>query len=515
MKLRNKMMISMFISIGLLIILSFILYSTYQEITKTIEKGNLAKEIVTNVIELSVIRTDYLLYPEERAKTQWFLVYDSLGKNIKKAEKEKEWVHILKDIGQKYDELKSVFSELVNYKEGANEPKELEAGLVEKVLIKSQEIIFIANSLHDLAHAQIQSAFKQMIILIIGFIVASIIIIINSFIILNSILKPIAQLHKATEELEKRNFDVKVDIKTNDELEQLGKAFNKTAEALGKVEEELKQIDKTKTEFLSITSHELRSPMTPMKAQLQMLLEDYFGKLNDKQKESLDIVLRNTNRLDNLIKDLLEISRIGAGRLRFNFMKTSLNSYIDTTINEMKGFMPEKKIKLEQKTEKLPVIEVDPDRVMQILRNLLNNAIKFSKDNGKIEISAQKKGNFILFSIKDYGEGIADNKKERIFEPFFQGEGMYQRKFGGTGLGLTICKGIVESQKGKIWFESKKGIGTTFYFTIPLVPVREIKTIKLIRREERVKGRETLATGREERVKGREGIKNKKKVRER
>ena len=309
-----------------------------------------------------------------------------------------------------------------------------------------------------------------------------------------SVRKPVNEMVRVSKEVEKGNFKARVNVKSKDELGFLGKSFNKTVEALEKLDDEHKEIDKSKTLFLSITGHELRSPMTPMKAQLQMLLGDYFGKLNEKQKESIDSVLRNTNRLDNLIGDLLEISRIKAARLNFNFMKTSLNSYIEMTIAEMKGFMPEKKIKFELKVEKLPVIKVDPDRTMQVLRNLLNNAIKFSKNNENIEISAQKKGNFILFSVKDYGVEIADYEQKRIFEPFFQSAGMYQKRFGGTGLGLAICKGIVESQKGKIWFESKSEKGTTFFFTIPLVPVRIAKIVKLTGREER-------ATGREERAK--------------
>jgi len=117
------------------------------------------------------------------------------------------------------------------------------------------------------------------------------------------------------------------------------------------------------------------------------------------------------------------------------------------------------------------MIEVDPNRVSQVLRNLVNNAIKFSKENEKVIVAAEHKGNEILFSVKDFGIGIAKDAQSRIFEPFFQTEQTMSRKYGGTGLGLSICKGIVEAQNGKIWFESEKGKGTTFYFTVPLKPV--------------------------------------------
>lgn len=296
----------------------------------------------------------------------------------------------------------------------------------------------------------------------------------------NKITKPIDELANAEERVKNKDFKARVNIKTGDELEELGEAFNSTTEVLENLDKERNQVDKAKTEFLSITSHELRSPMTPMKAQLQMVLGDYFGKLNKEQRESLDIVLRNTERLDKIIMDFLEISRIEAARLKFNFVRADLSKTIDSVVDEMKNFMPEKKIKIETKIDKLPIIEVDPDRISQVLRNLVNNAIKFTPENGKVEISAKPQEKMILFSVRDNGVGIAEKDKRRLFEPFYQADNMYQHKTGGTGLGLAISKGIVESQNGKIWFNSQVGKGSIFYFTIPLVPVKEIKPIKIL-----------------------------------
>ncbi|VVB65889.1 Methanogenesis regulatory histidine kinase FilI [Candidatus Gugararchaeum adminiculabundum] len=303
-----------------------------------------------------------------------------------------------------------------------------------------------------------------------------------SLLVSNYFTTPILKLSAATEEVEKGNYTARVDIRTNDEMEQLGNEFNSTIERLEKIDAEHKQLEKAKTEFMSITSHELRSPMTPMKAQLQMLMEGYFGELDKKQKESLDIVLRNTDRLDHIVLDLLEISRIEAARLKFNFIETSLNPYIERLVSEMDGFMPEKKIEIALKAEKLPVMSVDPDRVMQVLRNLLNNAKKFSNESSKIQVAAEltPERDEIQFSVKDSGVGIPLDQQKRVFEPFFQADNTLSRKFGGTGLGLAICKGIVEAQNGKIWFESKPGKGATFWFTLPLKPTTEIKPITLL-----------------------------------
>lgn len=300
------------------------------------------------------------------------------------------------------------------------------------------------------------------------------------FLISRSFSKPIRDIYKATLELEKGNFKVRTNIKTNDELAQLSEAFNRSALALSKMEEERLHLDKSKSEFLSITSHELRTPITPLKAQLQMLQQEYFGKLTDKQKESIVVILRNAERLNKIIEDFLEISRIEAARLKFVFRKTDLSEVIRETVEFMSGFAREKDITLITTTKEFPIIEIDPDRISQVLRNLVHNAIKFSPKNSTIEIDMTMQKDSVQFSVKDKGVGLNIEDQIRVFEPFYQVENSLSRNYGGTGLGLTICRGIIEAQKGKIWVESKPGFGSTFYFTVPLEPIYDIEPIKVL-----------------------------------
>lgn len=295
-----------------------------------------------------------------------------------------------------------------------------------------------------------------------------------------SFTKPLKEVHKAAQELEKGNFSIRAFVKTNDELAQLADALNRSALALSKMDEEQQQLDKAKSEFLSITSHELRTPITPLKAQLQMLQQEYFGKLSDKQKESVDVILRNAERLNKIIEDFLEVSRIEAARLKFSFRKTDLQETVMDTVRFMEGFAKEKNITFITTASNLPFIEVDPDRISQVLRNLVHNAVKFSPAGGRIEITVELKKDHVQFSVKDQGVGLKSEDQIRVFEPFYQVEGTLNRKYGGTGLGLTICRGIIEAQKGKIWVESKPGIGSTFSFTVPLTPIQEIEPIKVL-----------------------------------
>ncbi len=315
-------------------------------------------------------------------------------------------------------------------------------------------------------------------VIIIGLIAANATMI--GFLASRSISKPIKKLHQMTQEIEKGNFSVRSTIKTNDEIEALSHAFNKTAMALEKMNDERLQIDKAKSEFLSITSHELRTPITPMKAQLQMLEKEYFGKLTKKQKESIIVIRRNAERLNRIIEDFLEISRIEAARLRFVFRDTNIKQTIEETTEFMKGFANEKNITLSVTAQNLPTIQADPDRISQVLRNLVHNAIKFSKENSSISIDAVQKNNIIVFSVTDHGVGMSSEDQIRVFEPFYQIEDTLDRKHGGTGLGLAICRGIVESQKGKLWVESTLGQGSTFFFTFPVDPVDEIEPIKVL-----------------------------------
>jgi signal transduction histidine kinase len=246
------------------------------------------------------------------------------------------------------------------------------------------------------------------------------------------------------------------------------------------MDEEYKQLEQTKSEFLSMTSHELRTPITPLKTQLQMLYKQYYGKLTKKQRDTLMNILKNTERLNKIIEDFMEISRIEAARLKFSFKKTDLRDTVYETVNLMEGFAKEKNIQIITDMGKLPFINVDPDRVCQILKNLLHNAIKFSPNNSKIEISAVLRTGYIEFSVTDYGIGMSQEDQIRIYEPFYQVKENNEIDYGGTGLGLAICRGIIEAQNGKIWIQSSKGKGSTFYFTVPLKPVEKVLPIRLL-----------------------------------
>lgn len=238
----------------------------------------------------------------------------------------------------------------------------------------------------------------------------------------------------------------------------------------------LKKLDEVKSNFLNITSHELRTPMSSIKGYVQMILKEILGKINDEQKDALNVILRNTNRLDNLIRDILDVSRLESGTLKFIIEKTDINKLINETIETMQSDANRKEILIVSEIiNNLPELMIDKERIKQVLINLINNAIKYSSEKTKIIVKANRDEKNITFEVKDTGRGIPKNKQDKIFNTFYQVDSGMDRKFGGAGLGLAISRGIVLAHGGKIWVESEINKGTTFKFSIPIESIGNIE----------------------------------------
>ena len=250
-------------------------------------------------------------------------------------------------------------------------------------------------------------------------------------------------------------------------LEELG---TKNAELKKAMEHmaDLEEVTRMKNDFLSITSHELRTPLTPMKSHLQMLREGYMGELNEEQERSIETVLRNLTRLENLIEDILDLSRIEAGKIKLSFEPMNINDAVREAIKMQEGFAKRKEIEISTKLAEMPNIIGDAERLGQVIGNLLNNAIKFSEKTGKVIIKTKRLGENVRVSITDYGIGIAKADQKKLFNPFSQIDSSMGREHVGTGLGLAIAKGIIQAHNGKIGVESELGKGSTFYFSIPI-----------------------------------------------
>lgn len=232
-----------------------------------------------------------------------------------------------------------------------------------------------------------------------------------------------------------------------------------------KIEDELKKSEKLKTEFMNIAAHELKSPVTPIKGYLDLIISD--KDTSEKVRNWAKVSLRNSERLLNLVNDILDVSRLDTDTMRFEMEKIDTVKILDEIAEDMRPAIESKNLKLETKIPRdLPKIMGDKNRLPQVLKNLFVNAIKFT-DTGSITLEAEKRENHILISIKDTGIGIPKDELKKIFNKFYQAYTGDDRKNEGTGLGLFISKEIIQRHNGQIWVESEIGKGSNFFIKIP------------------------------------------------
>jgi len=232
-----------------------------------------------------------------------------------------------------------------------------------------------------------------------------------------------------------------------------------------------REMERMKSEFVSMVSHELRTPLASIHGSLALLASGLLGSPNDKGERMLEIAVSNTDRLLRLINDILDLEKFDYGKIQISRRTCDAGELIGQAGAEMRVMAQKHEIELKL-SESDAMILADADRMVQCLTNLLSNAIKFSNPGGVVNVSARAMGSDLRFEVSDRGRGIPANMQESIFERFHQVDASDSRKKGGTGLGLAICRTIVQQHGGKIWVESNVGEGSTFFFTIPLAPPR-------------------------------------------
>ena len=250
-----------------------------------------------------------------------------------------------------------------------------------------------------------------------------------------------------------------------------------TEENLANVLEDLRDADKQREEFSTMVSHELKTPLTPIKFNTEMLLEPgVLGTLNPDQLNSVNEIEINSARLERLISDMLYSQKLDMKVMTFDKKKFNIGNCIKQVAKNLYPLIQEKGIELEIKDSYAGDIFSDENRIQQMLENMIKNSVDFVPEKGgKISIETQNCDDSVTFSVKDNGIGIPKDKEKYVFHKFYQIDTSHTRKHGGTGLGLVICKGFAEGLGGEIWCESEFGKGTTFFFTIPKKQEVEVK----------------------------------------
>lgn len=234
--------------------------------------------------------------------------------------------------------------------------------------------------------------------------------------------------------------------------------------------EQMIKLNRMKSEFVSIVSHQLRTPLSAIRWETELLLSKFRKEpIGSKQRQSIENINTLSGKMTRLVNDLLDVARIDQGRLIIKKMPVNIVAIVEEAIVGVGAIIKLRRIEVIFKDKKkIPPAFADPEKLRMVIENLLNNSIKYIANHGKIEIKLAKKGDLVVFSIKDNGVGIPCEQHGRVFDKFFRSDNVVKYQTEGTGLGLYIAKNIVEQLGGKIWFDSVEGLGSIFSFSVPV-----------------------------------------------
>ena len=283
--------------------------------------------------------------------------------------------------------------------------------------------------------------------------------------ILWSLSRPLKELVRGTERVAEGRFTEPIQVKSEDELGALSAAFNRMAASLS-------ELDRMKAEFVASASHELKTPLTCIKGLATVLRSGSRGPLTQEQRETLVQVEEQVDQVTRFVTELLDLSRLRAGRLTMNVRSLPAEAFFASVARGFEGLAEKQGIRYALRiSPSLPArIDADPDRLREVVYNLLGNAFKFTEPGGVVEFDAEPDAGWVKVSVLDSGPGIPQQDLPFIFEKFYRGaEGDGKRGKEGAGLGLAIARGIIETHGGRIWVESHAGSGSRFVFRIPAI----------------------------------------------
>jgi len=370
-----------------------------------------------------------------------------------------------------------IVRQLARIGEGGEEPPGSEHWLIlrERIERLANDLYQQAYQLSNLKTAQIDdliarnaSSFKNSRNLVIGVAVGAIVLaLLLGFVLAWSVVGPIQRIDARLAGIASGDFSGHVDVENRDELGELAANVNRMNDELRRLYSELEETSRHKSEFLASMSHELRTPLNAIIGFSEVLREEMFGPVNEKQAEYLDDIISSGNHLLSLINDVLDLSKVEAGQVELEVGPFSLREALERGVVMVREQATEEGVQVELSAgPEVDVVEGDERRIKQVIFNLLSNAVKFTPTGGEVDVSAIRVNGEVRVSVADTGPGIASGDHERIFEEFQQTDAGLER-LEGTGLGLALSKRLVELHGGRIWLESELGKGSTFVFTLP------------------------------------------------
>ena len=420
-----------------------------------------------------------LLIPDDRTLDATLRQLNQFGYDLDRLQfVAKDEVELLARVREDYEQFIRVVTQVIELIRAGKAPQGREVQLVQAGPL-ADRLERLTNELVNKAEADMvasidstHEAYLTSRWVVIGFAVGSIALaLVLGYTISWSVIGPVQQMDERLKQIAAGDFAGRVAIPNRDELGALAANLNRMTEELGRLYEQLEAASRHKSEFLANMSHELRTPLNAIIGFSEVLLERMFGELNAKQEEYLQDILTSGRHLLSLINDILDLSKVEAGRMELELDRFDLPSALESCLTLVRERAQRHGVALDlARDDGLGQIVADERKVRQVVLNLLSNAVKFTPAGGRVALGAARADGVVEISVSDTGIGIAPEEHEAIFEEFRQAAGDYARKREGTGLGLALARKFVELHGGKIWVTSEVGKGSTFTFTIPERP---------------------------------------------
>ena len=423
-----------------------------------------------------------LLVPEERTLEATLRQLDQFGYDLDRLQFiAKDEIELLSQVQQDYSQFVKVVAQVVELIRAGKVAEGRELQLTQTTPL-AERLERLMNQLVNRAEAEMvtsieasHAAYVTSRWMVIAFAIGSIALALAlGYAISRSLIDPVKRMDILLKEIASGDFSRQVEIPNRDELGALAANLNRMNEELGRLYQQLEAANRHKSEFLANMSHELRTPLNAVIGFSEVLQQRMFGELTDKQAEYIDDIHASGKHLLSLINDILDLSKVEAGRMELDLTTFSVPMAIDNALTLIKERASRHGIALECTVDPaLGDIDADERKFKQILLNLLSNAVKFTPEGGRISVAARPINGAVEVSVSDTGIGIAPEDCEAVFEEFRQVGPGSDKKSEGTGLGLALARKFVELHGGRIWVTSEIGKGSTFIFSLLKDPPQE------------------------------------------
>jgi two-component system, NtrC family, sensor histidine kinase GlrK len=431
---------------------------------------NLQQKLSDSILMQIRNERKYIITKDKELHSQFILAEREVSRRIHEAILVADTPHkreVLTRIKKYHDHYKSVFNEEVEFLKKNQaylqyEYKEEKEKTVDEILWELRNLkLYTEQDTYEKIKRLGESGAetnKIAIILGAGFILSGIMI---SIFITSSITRPLSFMRQKTREVARGRFEGNLDLSSPPEIGDLAQDFNFMCN-------KLKEMEKMKSDFFSLMAHELRTPLASIKEGTDLLLKGIGEEFKDKRNTVLTVIAEESNRSIDLVNSLLDLSKMEAGMMALHFETSNIEPLIDRALSGIEPLAMAKNVSIEVNLpEDLPYVKMDGERILQALRNLIGNAVKFSSRGGHVTISARAMEKGVIVSVADTGPGIPKEDLDAIFDKFKQASLTSYDKIKGTGMGLAIVKHIINAHGGRVWVESEPEQGSTFTFLLP------------------------------------------------